>query len=166
MGWRLSLLIFALLLLVGCDHATKAWAEGSLAEAPLGLVPGVLELDYTRNYDVAFSLLRWVPVEARYVVIVTMNSAMTLYVLGLWWVRRRAASLVELASYALIIAGALGNLLDRIVRGYVVDFVDLHFWPVFNVADALLVVGLLALLIQTLRRGGGVDAPAPGPTPS
>ena len=63
-------------------------------------------------------------------------------------------------SLGLILGGALGNLTDRIVRGTgisgsVVDFVDLHVWPVFNVADSAIVVGALLLGLWTLRRGDG-----------
>jgi signal peptidase II len=78
-----------------------------------------------------------------------------------WW-RRRRASTVEQTAYALIVAGAFGNALDRAFRGYVVDFIEIRHWPVFNVADVAIVAGAVLLAITMLRRGrqGGEAAPA------
>ncbi len=51
----------------------------------------------------------------------------------------------------LVLAGAIGNLIDRIFRGYVVDFIDLKFWPVFNLADSFIVIGVLLILYYNLK---------------
>ncbi len=66
-----------------------------------------------------------------------------------WWRRRKTASPIEQAGIALIVAGAVGNLADRLIRGFVVDFIYLHYWPIFNVADALVAIGALMLLLGT-----------------
>ena len=149
---RLLLLCSSLLLLVGCDHATKAWAEASLSSGRVELVRGVLGLTYTQNHDVAFNLLRWLPADARATTALVTGLAATTMLLIFWWQRRRT-SLLEHSAFALVFAGAAGNLIDRSVRGYVVDFIHLRHWPVFNVADALIVVGA-ALLLLSLARGG------------
>ena len=131
--------------MVGCDHATKAWAEQSLRAAPpLRLMSGVLDLRYTQNDDVAFSLLRWIDTDARYVVILIMASLATAMLLWLW--RRSDNSKQSQLALAMMMAGAAGNLLDRVMRGYVVDFIHLHHWPVFNVADVLIVAGMVLWL--------------------
>jgi signal peptidase II len=140
----------SLLLLVGCDHATKAWAEASLGSGRVELVDGVLGLTYTRNHDVAFSLLRWLPADARMATALTAGIAATVLLLIFWWQRRRS-SLLAHGAFALVLAGAAGNLIDRGVRGYVVDFIHLSHWPVFNVADAFIVAGA-ALLGWSLAR--------------
>jgi signal peptidase II len=78
------------------------------------------------------------------------------------WRRRRRARWREHAAYVLLLAGAVGNVGDRIARGYVVDFIHLHHWPIFNVADALLVGGMV-LLALSWRRSRPRPPPAPPP---
>jgi signal peptidase II len=128
--------------LVGCDHATKHLAQTELrGHAPVNLITNVLELRYTENRDVGFSLLRRVPEPVRKPLIFGVGAIGLTFLGFLWWNRRRAAW-PEQAAYAILMAGALGNLTDRLIRGYVVDFVYLHHWPVFNAADVFLVVGV------------------------
>jgi signal peptidase II len=161
---RLSYFLFAVLVvgLVGCDHATKHLAQSELrGHPPKTLVANVLELRYTENRDIGFSLLRRVPEPVRKPLIFTA-SAVGLGFLGLlWWSRRRAAW-QEHAAYAVLVAGALGNLSDRLIRGYVVDFVYLHHWPVFNAADVFLVAGVaLVWLASRSRQPTAALAPIP-----
>jgi signal peptidase II len=56
----------------------------------------------------------------------------------------------ELVAFSLIIAGALGNLIDRLILGYVIDFIDFRFWPVFNIADSAITIGTTILLIKCI----------------
>jgi signal peptidase II len=151
--------------LVGCDHATKLAAESTLRDrAPLSVVPGVLDLEYTENHGVAFSALERLAIHPAAWVLVVLALVATAAVSVVWLRRARKASLAEHAGFALVIAGALGNGIDRFARGHVVDFVHVRFWPVFNVADVLVVVGM-ALLVLAWRRtppaqsvpGSGVD---------
>ncbi len=68
------------------------------------------------------------------------------------WLRRRArAGAAEHAAFAMIFAGAVGNVADRARRGFVVDFIHVEHWPVFNVADVAVVAGVLLLAIVTFR---------------
>jgi signal peptidase II len=60
-------------------------------------------------------------------------------------------TVLEKISYTLILAGLWGNLLDRGVQGFVVDFIDLGWWPVFNIADSAIVVGILIMLLEQFR---------------
>jgi len=149
--------------LVGCDHASKHLAEVHLGGQPrVDLVPGVLDLTYTRNHDVGFSLLRAVPPPVRSPLILATSSVASV-LLAVAWARRHAAPWSEQLGWAFLVAGALGNLLDRLLRGYVVDFVHLRSWPVFNFADVFLCVGAgLMLLAYRKRSGPGSAAPAPG----
>jgi signal peptidase II len=146
---KLILLITALLLLVGCDHGSKHWAESSLKNANhVELVSGVLDLRYAANHDTAFSLTRGrVPDTIKRPALLIMGTIGLVAIAALWR-RRRHARLREQAAYLLMMAGAIGNVGDRIVRGYVVDFIHLHHWPIFNVADVLLVAGSLLLLLS------------------
>lgn len=153
MSRRASPLLFLIFVLglVGCDHATKWLAVSELrGQPPRPLVSGVLDLRYTENRDVGFSLLRAVPEGVRKPMIFT-GVGIGLLVLGALWWQRRAAPFPEHVAYSLLLAGGLGNLSDRLLRGYVVDFVYLHYWPVFNMADVFLVAGA-ALVILAGRR--------------
>ncbi len=148
--------------LLGCDHATKYAAQTALgAGRVITLVPSVLELRYARNDDMAFSALsHWeIPHKATLLMVV---SLLVLAGALAMWVRHRVNhkngtwNLGDV-GFAFVLAGAFGNVLDRIVRGYVIDFIHLSHWPIFNVADACIVLGLIAL---GLFRGKARASPA------
>ena len=109
-----------------------------------------LDLELTRNTGSAFSLLQGDAVVLVAVAVILVG--------GLLLLVRRWPSTGRAAVLGLIIGGALGNLSDRLFRddhGAVVDFVALHWWPTFNVADASIVVGCVLLALSLLRTGGG-----------
>ena len=160
MSWmskRASVLV-ALLMLVGCDHATKIAAKAELENRPpRQLIASVLELRYAENTDVAFNVLHRIPVSVRAPLLIVFGAA-ALLALGVLLLRSRAAS-GERAALLLLLAGAAGNYLDRVVRGYVVDFIHVPHWPVFNVADAFVVAGVALLLLSRLRAGARRASP-------
>lgn len=149
----MRLLLVALVLLVaGCDQATKSWAEDELAgEPPTEIVAGRVDLTYAENHGVAFNAERVLPAGATTPLIVLAALA-ALTTLGVLWYRRRGEVSARTAGYALVLGGAAGNLIDRIVRGHVVDFVHVHGWPVFNVADVAIGAGAALLLLAEWRR--------------
>lgn len=149
---RGALAACALLMLVGCDHGTKLLAKTALEPGArrLPLIPGVLDLRYTENHDTAFSLLRRLHLGLSAGALGATSLVVLALLFVLWWVRRRGPRL-EHAAYALIAGGALGNIIDRLVRGYVVDFIHLHHWPVFNVADIAIAIGAVLLLVVRAR---------------
>jgi signal peptidase II len=159
MSWALMALV---LVLVGCDHATKLAAESALASrAPVTVVPGVVNLVYAENHDTAFSLFRGLDSPYKPLVLTLASLAALVAVLAFAW-RRRGGSPVERVGIALVAAGALGNVIDRVHRGYVIDFIQLPHWPVFNVADVVIVAGvaLLAISAGLARRRAGPPAPS------
>jgi signal peptidase II len=151
---RAALTLFVTALLsYGVDRITKVWAQATLPGSPIDVVPGVLTLRFTTNSGGAFSIGQRAPwffvgVTAVVVVIILATSF-------------RHTSRVVGASLGLVLGGALGNLTDRAIRGpgmrgRVVDFVDFHVWPVFNLADSAIVVGAILLALTGLReRPGG-----------
>lgn len=150
------LIVLVLLVLVGCDHASKGVAKSELeSDGARELIRGIVSLRYVENTDIAFNLLRWVPESIRFPALVALGAVA---VAGLGWLLLRAPQHAGLPLLALVLvtAGAVGNYLDRIVRGYVVDFVHLKHWPVFNVADVYITAGYAvfgwALLTQWRRR--------------
>ncbi|HEY8946411.1 MAG TPA: signal peptidase II, partial [Polyangiaceae bacterium] len=95
---------------------------------------------YVENTDVAFNLLRWVPESIRFPALLLVGAIAVVALSALLFGSRATAS-VPMFALLLVTAGAIGNYLDRIFRGYVVDFVHLKHWPVFNVADVYITVG-------------------------
>ncbi len=146
--WQLGVAMGLAVSVVGCDHATKHWAQTRLmASGELSLLSGVLDLNYVRNYDIAFNALRFMEPATRTPFILVSGLLYSLLILSWWWWRRKQASAVEHLGLALVLSGAIGNQLDRWLRGYVVDFIHVHHWPVFNVADMAIVVGALLLVL-------------------
>jgi signal peptidase II len=130
------------------DRVTKLWAEHALEDHPIDLIRGVLTLRLTTNSGGAFSLGQSAP---------WFFAAASLAVCALIVVTAfRARSVLASVALGLILGGALGNLADRALRGpdlrgHVVDFIDLHVWPVFNAADSAVVVGAILLALSSFR---------------
>jgi signal peptidase II len=131
---------------VAIDQAAKFVVEQSL---PIGVqidVLPILALYRVNNAGIAFSLLR----DFGGVGLIVLTLAITVIVLGFWW-RAADGGRVAAIGYAFIVGGALGNLVDRLRLGHVVDFLLLHLgnWTlfVFNPADAALTFGPIFLLI-------------------
>ena len=140
-----ALLITAAVIVV-VDQATKSLALENLSDGPVDVIEGVLTLRLTYNPGGAFGVLQGVP---NFFLIATT----VIVVFILYWART-----VQSAAWAiplgLVLGGGLGNLFDRVFRdtdGRVIDFVDLHIWPVFNVADSAITMGVIVLLIMSFR---------------
>ncbi|CYW15739.1 signal peptidase II [Streptococcus suis] len=134
--------------LIAVDQIVKAWTVANIElDTVEPFLPGFMSLAYLRNYGAAWSILQnqqW------FFTIVTIVA-----VTGLIWyyVKQIKGNLWTLFSLALMIAGALGNFIDRLRLGYVVDMFHLDFisFPVFNVADMCLNVGVGILLICIMK---------------
>lgn len=126
------------------DLWTKWLAIARLKGRPSIRLQSFLELHYAENRDVAFSLLASIPQPYRRILILAVGIGMTAFLLYMLYNAHRNALRFALA---LILAGAFGNLFDRIVRGYVVDFIHVHFnqysWPLFNLADICITCGVI-----------------------
>jgi signal peptidase II len=146
---RYALVLGIVVAVVALDAITKRWASIEFADAPLELIPGFLTLTYVENPGAAFgSLQNAGPVLGAAAVVV---SSALLYAL------RRPRPFLEVLGFALIISGALGNLMDRIFRGpglldgKVIDWIDLWWIPTFNLADTSITIAVCLLLIQAWR---------------
>jgi signal peptidase II len=141
---------------VAIDQASKQWAEAALPEGDAIEILPILSLYRVHNPGIAFSFLAGfggLP-------LIVITVAITAIVLFFWRTAEDGGRWATV-GYALIIGGALGNLVDRIIHGFVVDFLLLHIgdWTlfVFNLADAALTLGPAILLIVYLwpwRAGG------------
>ena len=152
--WPLRAAVLALtVVLFGCDHVTKHAAEAALAQGgAVNVVQGVLELRYVENHDTAFSLLRTLGLTPVPAVLSTMAMVALIAVVGTWIAMRAQLGTVQHVGFALVLAGALGNVVDRAMRGFVVDFIHVSHWPIFNVADVLVVLGVVAIAVADPRR--------------
>jgi signal peptidase II len=153
---------------VGCDQATKQTAVHHLKGHPRTDVLGsVVQVTYAENQGAFLGLGDRLPEPARVPVLVVLNLAI-LAGLGLWAFGRRRSLWVH-ASATLIIAGGLGNIIDRVLRdgGRVVDFLFIQVGPlhtgIFNVADVALMAGVAGLLLAATRRRTGADPAASRP---
>ena len=130
------------------DQITKAWAVAALDDQIIDLV-WTLRLRLVHNTGFAFSTGSGLGPVLAIVAVVIVGV--------LWSSRRRVQGLWATVALGGIIGGALGNLADRVFRGAawgrgaVVDFIDLQWWPIFNVADASITVGLVIVLFHLYR---------------
>ncbi len=142
---RLAVAVTVVVAVVAADQLTKWWAVSRLTGRPIHVI-GTLDFELSRNTGASFSLFQG---QASVLVPVAVVLVAVLLVMA-----GRAPTAGRAAVLGLILGGALGNLADRFFRGdhgAVVDFVALHFWPTFNVADASIVVGCLLLLVSLVR---------------
>ena len=148
-GGRWTLIGAVAAVVVALDQLTKWWAMETLDTRTIDL-PWTLRLNLTLNRGAAFGLgSRYAPLIALAAVCVVVVVLGTTRGLDARWPR---------LGVGLVLGGALGNLADRVFRegtgflgGAVVDFVDLQWWPVFNVADAAVCIGALLLVLTASR---------------
>ena len=119
-------------------------------------MPGLIDLTHVRNTGAAFGILNAVDFPFKTVVIAVIATAALISV-GLYAASLAHHQLAARIGLALIIGGAAGNLIDRVVVGSVVDFVDVywrsyHFWA-FNVADSAITIGVVIMILDMLGAG-------------
>lgn len=149
--------------IIALDWWTKGMATESLTLYRPVEINSWLNMTLAHNYGAAFSFLsdaggwqRW---------FFSVLASVVTVVLIVWLMRLSKDEQVTGAALGLIIGGAVGNLIDRIKLGYVVDFIDVYYktshWPAFNLADSAITGGVILLLIDGLllsRRGKQVEA--------
>jgi signal peptidase II len=151
--------LFALILAL--DLVTKEWALANLAGQGVVRVTGFFNLVLVWNPGISFGIFQTGGELGRWMLVVL---ALAISVILVFWLRWEQRFWPKIAIW-LILAGAIGNVVDRIRFGAVVDFLDFHafgyHWPAFNVADSVIVMGAAILIVdslfagsRTLRRGG------------
>jgi len=163
---RRALLIAATVVVL--DHLTKAWIVLSF---PLGferdVIPGLFRLVHARNRGVAFSLFADGSAWTQGALLAVIVAVIALIV---WQLARGGMQRLAFWGLTLVLGGAVGNLIDRVVRGEVVDFLAVfivsggreHHWPAFNVADSAISVGAgLVILAEILTWARSRHVPVP-----
>lgn len=204
---KVAWLVAWVVVMVALDQGSKIWAQGALTEErtvvrpkevadedgttkrveekttqfvavrTIEVVPGLFNFKYAENRAAAFSLTQSIPEGARRPLLLSV-SILACVLIGVWYLRLKIADGLLLTSFALIIAGALGNFIDRARLAYVIDFLDIYVsndalagwlraphtvpllgwsvrlsdhWPTFNIADSCIVSGAIGVVIRTIR---------------
>jgi signal peptidase II len=115
------------------------------------LIPPILHLTYVQNTGAAFGLFK-----GQQWLFIAMSLAVIAWIVREFWSGRILTPSV-MWGCALILGGAAGNLIDRLRLGYVVDFIDVRVWPVFNLGDSAITVGVAILIIRSLAGSWGQE---------
>jgi signal peptidase II len=152
-----KLYLFLLPLLIILDQASKWLVTKSLPlEGTRDLVKGFLRLWHVRNSGAVWGFFQghdgsWVPK------VITALAIAALLVVLFFFLRAGRHERLELFAYTFIMGGAMGNIIDRLRLGHVVDFLDVYVrswhWPTFNVADSCITIGVLLLALSLLKGG-------------
>lgn len=127
------------------DRATK-FAVVRLMDfgQTIPVIPGVFQLRFVLNSGAAFGIL-----QGKRIFFILITLAVVVLIL-LYARQVRDNSLLQ-AAFGLQLGGALGNMVDRVATGEVIDFLDFHIWPVFNIADTALVIGVALFALDVVR---------------
>ena len=141
---------------VAIDQATKAWVSASLYFGEVVNLAPFFNLVHTLNRGAAFSFLAGAGGWQRWF-FVGLAFAISAWLIAM--LRRHAGERLLPTAFSLVLGGAIGNVIDRLTLGAVVDFLDFHaagrHWPAFNVADSAITVGVALMLWYELKGGGG-----------
>jgi len=152
------------LLILAIDHLAKWAAREHLSpRLPVEIIPGYLRLSYVHNSGVAFGFFDkiesiWKPY------ILAAMAIVAIVVIVIYSARMPQSRKLLQLSLAITMGGILGNFADRVLRGYVVDFIEFHihesfYWPTFNVADSAITIGIALLLIDTVKNPAVEEIP-------
>jgi signal peptidase II len=134
------------------DQVTKLWVAASMRlHQSIPVVDGLFDLTYVRNTGAAFSMFAGSAPGIRVPFFIIVSLVAVVVILS--FVRHTPANQkVALAGCAFVLGGAVGNLIDRVAYGEVIDFLDVYWgdwhWPAFNVADSFITVGVVLLLLR------------------
>ena len=141
-------IILISLLTLGIDIISKQLVLNFMLEyQSISIIKNFFYITFAKNTGVAFSFL-----EGKVPLIIVMTSIIIILILK--YIKSTNPNKYEKISYGLILGGALGNLIDRIIYGYVIDFLDFNIlgypYPIFNLADTAIVIGVIALIILSI----------------
>ncbi|MFA5095723.1 MAG: signal peptidase II [Candidatus Omnitrophota bacterium] len=142
-------IVFAILSL---DQASKAFISSRIQlNETLSVAKGIFGITLVHNRGAAFGILR----DQLYLFIIASCAAIVLIYFTL---KNNRHNKYQVVCLSLILAGALGNLIDRLRFGYVIDFLNFYIWPVFNIADSAITVGAILLGWSILRQKSKVKS--------
>ena len=137
--------ISTIFLIIIIDQITKFFVETNLINTRIPVIDNIFYLTYLQNTGGAWGVLE----NNKTIFIIAIP--IILIVIIIYLLKNKNISRLENIGYCMLIGGAIGNYIDRIIRGYVVDFIDFVIWPVFNVADIAVVVGVGLIILSLFR---------------
>lgn len=143
----LNIVVFILILIADQISKSILFSNLYLGES-IPVIPNIFHITMVYNTGIAFGLFKNQTV---------LFSAVSFFVIALIIFsildqrKRKEVSYVEIFALYLILSGAIGNLIDRFRLGFVVDFLDFRVWPVFNIADSAITIGVILILIRCIR---------------
>lgn len=152
------LVILLSICLIAVDQISKQLIRVNFAlNKPVPVVDGILWITHVENSGVAFGM-------AKGFSLVLSAAGFVLLIILLSFYSDFLSRGTGAVSVPFIFAGAISNMIDRVAKGTVTDFIDLGFWPVFNLADSFIVIGVVLMLVSFLKYGyrEGADASGSG----
>lgn len=145
------ILILAVIIL---DQVSKFFVQTNMdLNSSIPLIDGFFSITYIHNTGAAFSVL-----QGKTILLIIIQMLVILTIFGYVIYKRSSLHWTLKVSLALIVGGGIGNLIDRIYNGYVVDFIHFHFWPIFNIADISVCIGCGLLIIYVFFvEGKGIN---------
>lgn len=145
------------LLVLGLDQLTKELISRSLyLHETRSVIPGFFNLVYTGNTGAVFGIFQGVGLPYLRWILISLSFA-ALALVAVFFARVPADDRLNLVGFSLVLGGALGNIVDRIARESVVDFLEFYVrdyrWPAFNVADSAICIGIAILVWRSFRDG-------------
>jgi signal peptidase II len=146
--WAVPFVLAVTVLLL--DQLTKLWVLANLGPVPMTkfvpVIGDTVRIAYTQNTGVSFSMFQGQSDLLIFVALVIVAGAISFY-----WTQLPNHQLLVQLLLGLIVGGAIGNVIDRVRLGFVVDFIQVGWFPVFNLADSAVFVGAVLLILQFLR---------------
>ncbi len=144
----IALFLAGVLGVVGIDRLTKILFSSFLGlNESIAVVKGILHFTLVHNTGIAFGLFK----DCGMVFIIIPLILTGLLIYNIYYYRHsEQLSRTYIMAFSLILGGAIGNLIDRIFIGYVIDFIDFRVWPVFNVADSAITIGAAIILFRCI----------------
>lgn len=147
---RIDIIIFlaGVLGIVGLDRLTKVLFSRFLElNESIAVIRNIFHFTLVHNTGIAFGLFRDCGIV--FVFIPLILTGLLIY--NVYYYRNsEQLSRTYIVAFSLILGGAIGNLIDRIMLGYVIDFIDLRVWPVFNIADSAITIGAAVILLKCI----------------
>lgn len=145
------------IILLCIDQISKLLVVNLLTKTDsITIIKNFFYLTYINNDGAAFSIL----VGKR--IFLILIAVLVIVMLIRYIKKNNIRNKLELVSISLIIGGSLGNLMDRVIRGYVIDFLDFKIFnynfPIFNLADTFIVIGVILLLLKEIRKENNLDS--------
>ena len=127
------------------DQITKILVYKNLYQGELSIIKNIFSLTYVENYGAAWGIF------SEFDFLLKILPPLLVLVI-LFYIYKYKPGKIEILSGTLVIGGAIGNFIDRVRLGFVIDFIDFKVWPVFNFADICIVVGCFLMVLTLFRK--------------